>query len=57
MFEPITFPMATSPIPRSADDTDTNNSGAEVPKPTMVKPITKSEICSRLAIATEASTK
>ena len=41
---PTTLPMAMSALPLSAEDTDTVSSGAEVPKATMVSPITMSEM-------------
>ena len=37
---PTTLPMAMSALPFSAEDTLTVNSGAEVPKATIVSPIT-----------------
>ncbi|MEE9474434.1 MAG: hypothetical protein V3V36_02055, partial [Candidatus Hydrothermarchaeaceae archaeon] len=40
MFEPTTFATAIFPIPLSAALRETANSGADVPKATMVSPIT-----------------
>ena len=56
MLLPTTLPMATSPLPLSADKMPTNNSGEEVPMPTMVSPMMKLEIFARWAIATDEST-
>ena len=50
---PTTLPMAKSGEPLRADITLTVNSGAEVPKATIVSPITKGEILS-LAASDEA---
>ena len=41
---PTTFPIAMSALPFSAETTLTVNSGADVPKATIVNPITKLEI-------------
>ena len=41
---PTTLPMAMPALPFSAETMLTVNSGAEVPKATMVSPITKGEI-------------
>ena len=57
ILEPNTLPIAMSPLPFRADDTDTNNSGALVPMPTMVNPIMKFEIFALCAMATEESTR
>ena len=43
MFEPMTLPMAMPGWSASAAWTETINSGAEVPKPTMVRPIRSGE--------------
>ena len=40
MLLPTTFPMAMSALPFRAEDTLTVSSGADVPKATMVSPIT-----------------
>ena len=47
ILEPMTLPMAMSPLLLSAEDTETNNSGALVPMPTMVRPMMKFEILAR----------
>ena len=47
MLEPTTLPMATSPCPVIADDTEMNNSGADVPMPTTVSPMMKLDIRAR----------
>lgn len=57
IFDPTMFPIDISPSPCMAEDNDTNNSGDEVPMPTMVRPITKLEIFALCAIATDESTK
>ena len=57
IFDPTTFPTAKSPIPRIAADIDTNNSGNDVPMPTMAIPMMKSEIFARRAMAMAASTR
>ena len=54
---PTTLPIAISALPFNAESTLITNSGAEVPKATMVSPITKSEIRKRLATAAEPSVK
>ena len=46
---PTTFPMAMSALPFRAEDTLTVSSGAEVPKATMVSPITMEGMRKRLA--------
>ena len=56
IFEPMTLPMAMSAFPLIAPMKLTTSSGAEVPMPTMVSPITKSLMPRRLAIADEPST-
>ena len=50
---PTTLPIAISALPCSEESTLITSSGAEVPKATMVNPITRSEIRKRLA--TEAA--
>lgn len=50
MFDPITFPMAMSGLPLMADCKLINNSGAEVPKATMVRPTTRGERCNLRAM-------
>ncbi len=40
MFEPRTFPTAMEEAPSSAALSETRSSGVEVPKPTMVRPMT-----------------
>ena len=60
ILEPNTLPMAISPLLGtwlSAEDTETNNSGALVPMPTIVRPIMKLEILARWAMATDESTR
>ena len=47
MLEPMTLPIAMSPLFVNAEDTDTNNSGELVPMPTMVNPMMKLEILAR----------
>ena len=46
---PTTLPIEISALPFRADEIDTANSGADVPKATTVKPITKSDTLSFLA--------
>ena len=41
-FEPVTFPNETAEFPSMAPVTLTTSSGQEVPKPTMIMPITNS---------------
>lgn len=53
---PIIFPKTISECPSKEAKELTTNSGAEVPKDTMVKPITRSEILFRLANAEAPST-
>jgi len=50
IFEPITFQSARSVCHLRAENTFTNNSGAEVPNATIVRPITKGDIPSFVAI-------
>jgi len=47
---PTTFPMAMSALPFRAEETLTVSSGAEVPKATMVRPITMEGMRKRLAM-------
>ena len=49
MLLPTTLPTAMSALPFRADDTLTVSSGADVPKATMVSPITMEGIWKRLA--------
>ena len=53
MFEPIALPIEIPGLPRHDAIADTKISGAEVPIPTMVRPIIKGEI-PRLRAAAEA---
>ena len=55
MLLPTTLPTAKSGVPFRADTKLTQNSGAEVPSATTVKPITISETFSRWAMATAPS--
>ena len=55
MFEPMTLPMAMSPLPASADMKLTVSSGIEVPTATIVRPTINSGIRSFCATATEPS--
>ena len=57
MFEPITFPIAISAFPCMEERKLTTISGAEVPIPTIVSPITNSLIPNFLATAEEPSTR
>ena len=50
IFEPITFPKAISEEPDSTAEIETTSSGAEVPKATIVNPITIGETFNLLAI-------
>ena len=52
---PITFPTARSVFPFAAEKRLTVSSGAEVPKATIVRPITISETLSFFAIDAEPS--
>ena len=52
---PTTLPIAISALPLMDDNKLMTNSGADVPKATMVKPITKSEIRNFFATAAEPS--
>ena len=55
MFDPIIFPKAMSELPLMLAKVLTINSGIEVPKATIVKPITKVEMPYFLAIDDEPS--
>ena len=57
MLEPTTFPMATPGEPARAAVTLVRSSGSEVPKPTMVRPITIGESRIDLARLTEPFTR
>ena len=62
IFEPTTLPRATfafPPLDKEAieSETETASSGQEVPIATMVRPITRGEIFSFLAILDALSTK
>ena len=56
IFDPTTFPRATSELPRTAPMRLTISSGADVPTPTIAAPITKSDTLKRLAIWTDPLT-
>ncbi len=56
IFEPIIFPTEILLTPRIAADMVTQNSGAEVPNATIVRPIINSETPNRLAILEAEST-
>ena len=53
MFEPMTFPMATSLFPWNADRVLTTNSGMDVPMATIVNPMTNSEMLNLWARAAD----
>ena len=55
ILDPIIFPKDMSEFPFMLAKTETINSGAEVPKATIVKPITKLEMPNFLAIDEEPS--
>ena len=57
MFDPTTLPIARSGLPLKAESTLTVSSGAEVPKATIVRPITKFEMRNRLATAAAPSVR
>ena len=57
ILEPMTLPMAMSPLLLKALDIETNNSGALVPMPTIVRPMMKLDILARWAMATDESTR
>ena len=48
-FEPTALPNDRAPLPRAAASTDTENSGIDVPNPTIVSPTTIGEMPSRSA--------
>lgn len=52
IFEPTTLPIVTSGFPFKAPTKLTTSSGMEVPIPTIVAPITKSETPNLLAMET-----
>ena len=54
---PRIFPMAKSVLPLALAIIFTNSSGADVPKATMVKPMTRSDTFNRLAMDEAPSTK
>ena len=56
MLDPTTLPIDISVCPVIAALIVTANSGADVPKATTVKPITRSEIFNECAISAAAST-
>lgn len=57
MFDPTIFPRARSVCPLRAERILTNNSGAEVPKATTVRPITSGGIPKVFAIEEAPPTK
>ena len=57
MLLPITLPIAISALPFKDDTTLTVNSGADVPKATIVSPINKLDMRKRLAIEAEPSVR
>ena len=57
MLEPKIFVMARSVDPSATDTIFTTNSGIEVPNATTVKPMTKSDMPKRLAMADAPSTR
>ncbi len=57
MFEPMALPTAKPPAPSKAAIVETNISGAEVPKETMVRPMTRGEIPIKRAVAAAPCTK
>ena len=56
-FDPVTFPIAISPLPWIADMTLTISSGVEVPIATTVRPTMNSEIWNLRARAAEPSVR
>ena len=54
---PTMLPTARSPLPDHAEKIVTMNSGKEVPKATIVRPITKGDTLSHLAKSAAPSTK
>lgn len=57
MLLPTTFPIESSALPLIADTILTVNSGAEVPKATIVRPITSDDMLNLLANAAAPSVK
>src|SRR3990167_8318224 len=57
ILDPIIFPTAMSVTPFNVEEMLTDNSGADVPKATMVRPITREETPRRLANDEAQSTK
>ena len=57
MLDPMTLPTAMSALPCAAERKLTTISGVEVPMPTIVIPIMKSEMPKRLAMALAPSTR
>ena len=57
MLLPTTLPIANPALPFNAETTLTVSYGADVPKATMVKPMTKGEILKRLATEAAPSVK
>ena len=51
MFDPTTFPIATSLFPPMAESTETTSSGVEVPTATIVSPMMNSGMRKRWARA------
>ena len=56
-FDPVTLPIAISPLPCRAEITLTTNSGVEVPMATIVSPTINSEMLNRRANAAEPSVR
>jgi hypothetical protein len=57
MFDPTALPKASSGLPSAAAIADTNISGADVPKPTTIIPISKLGIPAYFALTAAPSTK
>jgi len=57
IFDPITFQRASSVCHFNAENTFTKSSGADVPKATIVRPITRGDIQSLLAIEDAPETR
>ena len=57
MFDPTTLPTARSAVPFNADTRLTQNSGADVPTATMVRPMTICGMLMRSASATAPSVR
>ena len=57
IFDPIIFPTAISALPWAADMKLTTISGADVPMPTIVRPMTNSLIPVLRAMADDPSTR